>query len=46
MIKAQHSEIDFFIKDPDLFNFDLYAKNSKIILGASSSKLPFQQKTE
>lgn len=46
MIKAQHSEIDFFIKDPDLFNFDLYAKNSKIILGASSFKLPFQQKTD
>jgi hypothetical protein len=46
LIKAQHSEIEFFIKDPDLFNFDLYTKNSKIILGASSSHLPFQQKTE
>jgi hypothetical protein len=46
MIKAQHSEIVFFIKDPDLYNFDLYTKNSKIILGASSSQLPFQQKTD
>jgi len=46
IIKAQHSEIEFFIKDPGLFNFDLYTKNSKIILGASSSRLPFQQKTE
>jgi hypothetical protein len=46
LIKAQHSEIEFFIKNPDLFNFDLYTKNSKIIMGASSSNLPFQQKTE
>ena len=34
-IKAEHSEIEFFIKDPDLFNFDLFTKNSKIILGTS-----------
>jgi len=45
-IKAEHCEMELLIKDPDLFNYDLFTKNSKIILGASSSRLPFQQKTE
>jgi hypothetical protein len=45
-IKAEHCELELIIKNPDLFNYDLYAKNSKIILGPLSSSWPFQQKSE
>jgi len=45
-VKAEHCELELIIKNPDLFNYDLFAKNSKIILGPLSSNWPFQQKSE
>jgi hypothetical protein len=45
-IKAEHCEMQLLINDPDLFNYDLFTKNSKIILGTLDSGWPFQQKSE
>ncbi len=45
-IKAEHSELELFVQNPDLFNYDLFAKNSKILLGTPGSNWPFQQKSE
>jgi hypothetical protein len=45
-IKAEHCEMELLIKDYDLFNYDLFTKNAKIILGTFSSRMSFQQKSE
>jgi hypothetical protein len=45
-IKAEHCEMELLIKDYDLFNYDLFTKNAKIILGTFSSSMSFQQKSE
>jgi hypothetical protein len=45
-IKAEHSELELLIQNPDLFNYDLFAKNSKILLGTPGSNWPFQQISE
>jgi hypothetical protein len=45
-IKAEHCEMELLIKDFDLFNYDLYTKNAKIILGHHSSKQTVLQKSE
>ncbi len=45
-IKAEHCEMELLIKDFDLFNYDLYTKNAKIILGHHGSKQPLLQKSE
>jgi hypothetical protein len=45
-IKAEHCEMELLIKDFDLFNYDLFTKNSKIILGTLSSSWKFQHRSE
>lgn len=45
-IRAEHCEMELLIKDPDKFNYDLFARNSKIIVGSVSSIWPFQHKSE
>ncbi len=45
-IKAEHCELELLIKDLDLFNYDLFTKNSKIILGTLSSSWQFQHRSE
>lgn len=45
-IKAEHCEMELLIKDFDLFNYDLFTKNAKIILGTHSANLAFEQKSE
>jgi hypothetical protein len=45
-IRAEHCELELLIKDLNLFNYDLFTKNSKIILGTLSSGQPFQHRSE
>jgi hypothetical protein len=45
-IKAEHSELELLVQNPDLFNYDLFAKNSKILLGTPGTNWPFEQKSE
>jgi hypothetical protein len=45
-VKAEHCEMELLIKDFDLFNYDLFTKNSKIILGTLSSGRQFQHRSE
>jgi hypothetical protein len=44
-IKAEHCEVELLIKDFDLFHYDLFTKNAKIILGTHSANLAFEQKS-